>query len=86
MKLVSVSIVSAFLVAAVGVTPGSFFITLMVALDYNIAVASATGVFLVMITAVSATINTIVFQLIDLRYSLLINLVTIVGTLPGVYG
>ena len=86
MKLVGVSIVSAFLVAVVGVTPGYFFVTLMVTLEYNIAVATATGMFLVMLTAVSGSINMIVFQLLDLRYSLLINLMTILGTLPGVYG
>ena len=86
MNLVGVSVVCAFLVAVVGVTPGSVFVPLLITLGYNVAVASSTGIFLVMITAGSATINAIVFHLLDLRYSLLINILTIIGTIQGVYG
>ena len=53
--------ISAFFVATVGVTPGAFFLIIMISLDMNTAVAVATGIFLVMITAGSATINLLVF-------------------------
>ena len=70
----------------VGVTPGAFFVIFLVALDINVATATATGLFLVMMTAASATINSIVFQLVDLQYLLLIGTITVGSTLPGVYG
>ena len=85
-KLALISMLSAFLVATVGVTPGAFFLIIMVSLEMNTAVAVATGIFLVMITAGSATINLLVFQLLNTHYSLLVNIFTVVGTIPGVYG
>lgn len=42
--------------------------------------------YLTMFTAGSATIVMMVFQRLNLKYTLIINILTIIGTYPGVFG
>ena len=85
-NMVAISLICGFLVATMGFGPGALFAPLLLSMDINAAVAAATSLYLTMFTAGSATLNTMVFQLINTRYSILINIITLLGTIPGVYG
>ena len=50
------------------------------------AVASATGSYLTLFTTGAATINVLINQKLDLKYSGWICLLTLIGSLPGIYG
>lgn len=84
--MVVISLSGAFLVATCGIGPASFFNPFFLSLEMNAAVASGTSLYLTMLTAGAATTNNFVFHLIDPKYALIINILTIAGTLPGVYG
>ena len=49
------------------------------------AVASSTGMYLTMFTALAATINMIIFKRIDIQYMLVIAVLTILGSIPGIF-
>ena len=49
------------------------------------AVASSTGKYLTMFTALAATINMIIFKRIDIQYMLVIAVLTILGSIPGIF-
>ena len=84
--LILIGLIAAFLSTTVGLGPAVAIQPMLVQLDLNAATASATGMYLTMFTAGCATITMIVFQRLDLQYTLIINIITILGTLPGVYG
>ena len=52
----------------------------------NPAVASATGMYCTLYTTLASSINLIINEKLNLEYSLLINILTIIGSLPGLYG
>merc|ERR1712087_940154 len=70
---------------AVGLGPGSIFTPVMVLLDMHPAVASATGMYLTMFTTGAATINLFIFQALNVKYTLLLCLFTLLGSVPGIY-
>ena len=49
------------------------------------AVASSTGMYLTMFTALAATINMIIFKRINIQYMFVIALLTILGSMPGIF-
>ena len=49
------------------------------------AVAPSTGMYLTMFTALAATINMIIFKRIDIQYMLVIAVLTILGSIPGIF-
>ena len=48
-------------------------------------VASSTGMYLTMFTAGAATINLFIFQLLNVKYTLLLCALAIAGSIPGIY-
>ena len=49
------------------------------------AVASSTGMYLTMFTALAATINMLIFKRIDVQYMVVIAVLTILGSIPGIF-
>lgn len=85
-KLIFIGFSAAFLATTVGLGPAVAFQPIFVQLDLNAAIASATSCYLGMFTTGAATITMIVFQRLDLKYTLIINILTIIATYPGVIG
>ena len=86
MRLVIIGFSAAFLATTVGLGPGVAFQPILVQLDLPAPIAAATGMYLTMFTAGAATITMMVFQNIDLKYALIMCIITVIGTVPGVYG
>lgn len=86
MKLVAVAFFGSFFASVSGVGPGAIFNSVLVQLDMNPAVASATGMYCTLYTTLASSINLIINEKLNLEYSLLINILTIIGSLPGLYG
>ena len=84
-KLITIGFFGAFLAASVGLGPGSVFNPVMVQLNMHYAVASSTGMYLTMFTALAATINMLIFKRIDVSYMLLIAVLTVLGSIPGIF-
>lgn len=55
-------------------------------MDVPPAVASATGSYCTLFTTLAATINVLLNNSLNLPFALLICLISVVGTLPGVQG
>lgn len=85
-KLVLVAFFAAFFAAMSGVGPGLIFNSFLIQLDIHPAVASATGMYMTMFTTAAATINLLLSNGLNLPYSALICAITIVGTIPGLFG
>ena len=84
-KLITIGFFGAFLSASVGLGPGSVFNPVMVQLNMHYAVASSTGMYLTMFTALAATINMLIFKRIDVQYMVVIAVLTILGSIPGIF-
>ena len=76
----------ALLAAACGIGPGLIFNPVLIQLDSHASVASATGMYLTLFTTLASTINMFIFKSINISYCLMIGTLTIIGTVPGVYG
>ena len=48
--------------------------------------ASATGMYLTFFTTLAASINLLINNKLNIPYSITINILTIIGTIPGLYG
>jgi len=84
--LVFVAFFAAFLAGMSGVGPGVIFNSFLILLDIHPAVASATGMYMTMFTTLAATINLLINEGLNIPYCICICLITIVGTIPGLYG
>ena len=85
-KLVAAAFFGAFAAALSGIGPGLVFIPVVLAMDVNATVATGTGMYLTMITTLSATINLLIVNKINMTYSLVINIITIIVSVPGLQG
>ena len=86
LKLATVAFFCALFAGATGIGPGLIFNSLLVQLDMHPASASATGMYCTLFTSLAATINVLINESLNLPFSLAINLLTLIGTLPGLYG
>ena len=84
-KLSGIAFLGAFLAALSGIGPGVVFNSVMIQLDLHPAVASATGMYLVLFTTLSASINLLINEQLNIPYSLWLSLFTIIGTIPGLF-
>ena len=57
----------------------------MLQLDMHSAVASSTGMYLTMFTAVAATANLLIFKAINVKYMLIVCVLALVGSIPGIW-
>lgn len=84
-KLISVGFVGAFLATACGLSPGAIFFPVMIQLNMHSAVASSTGMYLTMYTTIAATINMLVVDRINVTYMLILCVLAIAGSIPGIF-
>jgi len=85
LKLVAIAFMGAFAAGLAGIGPGTIFNPFFVAIDMHPAVASATGMYVTLFVTLSATINLLINESLNLEYSLLFNIITILGCIPGLY-
>ena len=83
---VLIAFLGSFFSAVSGVGPGVIFNSVLIQYDMHPGVASATGMYLTMFTALSATINILINEGLDIPYSILICVLTLVGSIPGLFG
>ena len=84
--LVLVAFFCAFFAAMSGVGPGLIFNSFLIQLDIHPGVGSATGMYMTLFTTMAATINVIINDKLNIPFFLLFSGLTIVGTIPGLYG
>ena len=85
LKLTGIALVGSFLCSLTGAGPGMFFNTIFVQLGMNLKVISATANYLALFTTFAASINSLILKTLNLQYSILVNLLVILATIPGVY-
>lgn len=86
LKLILIAFIVAFFSGIAGLGPGLIFNSVLVQLDMHPAVASATGMYCTLFTTAAATINVLINQKLDLPFAGWICSMTLIGTLPGLYG
>ena len=83
--LVLISFFGAMASAFCGIGPGNIFCPILIMIGINPVVATATGMYVTMFTTLSASIMLLIFKKINLEYSLYIQIMTIAGSLPGIF-
>ena len=86
MKLVGIAFGGAFAATTCGLSPGLVFNPTLINMDMHPAAASATGMYLALWTTLAGTINMLLNDALNIPFSLLINILTIIGTIPGLQG
>lgn len=81
----TVSFFGAAAAAFCGIGPGFIFSPILLLIGIEPQVATATGMYVTMFTTLSATIQVIIYKKIYLRYALYIQIMTFLGTLPGIF-
>jgi uncharacterized membrane protein YfcA len=82
-RLVATSFVGAFVAGLAGVGPGIVFQTYFVVVDMHPSVASGSANILTTFVTLSATINLIIDKRLNIPYTLAINFVTLLASIPG---
>ena len=83
--LVSLSFFAAFCAAFCGIGPGTIFCPVLVILDLEPNVATSTGMYLTMLTTISASLQSLVFKSLPVNYAAIIQSITFFGSVPGIY-
>ena len=86
MKLVGIAFGGAFAATTCGLAPGLVFYPTLINMDMHPVVASATGMYLALWTTLAGTILVLLNDALNIPFSLLINILTIIGTIPGLKG
>jgi hypothetical protein len=81
----AIAFIGAFGTAFCGSGPGAIFAPMLIMVDIHPDVALVTAIYLAMLTTLCATIQEIVYDKLNLQYSLYICIFTFLGTLPGVF-
>ena len=84
LKLPAVAVIGGFLTASTGTGPGPLFNILLVHLNCHPQVATSTGQFLGTFTSFASAICMLIYQQLDIEYTIPINIFTIFGTLIGI--
>ena len=84
-KMIIMGFLGAFSVAFCGSGPGAIFTPLFIMLGVNELVAAMTGIMLAMYSTLAATSQSLVYGQIDLQYALYINILSVLGTMPGLF-
>jgi len=85
-KLIAVAYFAAFASGFAGISPGTIFNSIFVQLDMHPAVASATGMYCTLFTTLAASTILLLNEDLNLPYSAMICVITLIGTMPGLYG
>ena len=83
-KLPAVAVLGGFLTASTGTGPGPLFNILLVRLNCHPQVATSTGQFLGTFTSFASAVCMLIYQQLDIEYTIPINIFTIIGTLIGI--
>lgn len=83
--LVIASFFGAMACAFCGIGPAQIFCPFLVMIGTEAQVATATSMYIAMYCTLSATIQLIIFYKINLEYALYINLLTLAGSIPGIF-
>jgi uncharacterized membrane protein YfcA len=83
--LVSISFVGAIAASFCGVGPCFIFGPILFIIGIEAQVGTATGMYVTMYTTLAATIQVLFFELINLKYSYLVNIMTLIGTFLGIF-
>ena len=83
--MVGVSFFGSLIAAFCGISPGNIFVSMLVIIGTDPVVASATGMYITMFTTLAASIQVFIFNKINLKYALSIQIMTFLGTFPGIY-
>lgn len=68
-----------------GVGPGLIFIPGLVMIGIDVHVSTGTGMYIALLSCLSATIQVIFLKKINLQYAFYILCMTVVGTFPGLH-
>ena len=80
-----ISFFAAFATSFCGIGPGSVICPILVIIGISPMVATATGMYIGGLIALSSTIQALLLNQIRLDYSLYINIMTLFGTFPGIF-
>jgi len=83
-RLILIALVGAFLAATCGISTGAIFFPVLIQLDMHSAVASSTAMYLTMFTTLTATINALIIESVNVQYMLVLCALTIVFSIPGI--
>ena len=84
LKLAFLGFMGGFLNSGFGVGSGLVFNPILVQFDLHPAVASGSGMFITMVSTFSSSIVVLVAGKMNLIYALILCIMTIVGTIPGI--
>jgi uncharacterized membrane protein YfcA len=84
-KMICIAFFGAFCGACVGIGTGSIFNPALIAMKMPPASGSASGMYLTIYTTCSAALVMLIFGVLDLHYCLILNIVVIIATFPGLY-
>mmetsp|Transcript_32873 Transcript_32873/g.23760 ORF Transcript_32873/g.23760 Transcript_32873/m.23760 type:complete len:89 (-) Transcript_32873:215-481(-) len=83
-KLILAAFFGGLAAGSFGVGPGLIFNPIMIAIGLHPAVASATGMYMVIYSTLSASIVSIIMGNVETIYTIVIVFMTIIGTYPGI--
>ena len=83
-RMIIIGLVGAFLAATCGISTGAIFFPVLIQLDMHSAVASSTAMYLTMFTTLTATINALIIESVNVQYMLVLCLITVVASIPGI--
>mmetsp|Transcript_18582 Transcript_18582/g.25688 ORF Transcript_18582/g.25688 Transcript_18582/m.25688 type:complete len:139 (+) Transcript_18582:302-718(+) len=83
-KLLLASILGGLAAGAFGVGPGLIFNPIMIAIGLHPAAASATGMYMVIYSTCAASIVAIIMGNVEPIYTIVIMVMTIIGSYPGI--
>ena len=84
-KMVLISFFGSFAAAFCGIGPGAIFVPVLVIIGIQSTVATSTGMYVTMFTALAASLQSIIFKKIMLDYSLYVQCMTFLGSFPGLF-
>ena len=85
LKLSLISFFASIAAVFCGVGAGSMFVPVLTIIGIHPQVASATGMYVTMFVCLTGSIVLIVFQMINLQYAVYVQLMTFMGTIPGIF-
>jgi uncharacterized membrane protein YfcA len=84
-KLPLIAFTGGLIAGGLGIGAGLIFNPIMIQLGIHPTVASATGMYMVMYTTMASTMVVILLNKLYVQYAVILCVLTLIGTIPGVY-
>ena len=84
-NMIIISFTGAIFAAFSGLGPGMIFSPALIIIGIESRVATATGMYLTMFTTLAATIQVMVFNKINMKYAIYVQLMTVIGSFLGLF-